>query len=398
MRNLERPHGPGAAGWLRRLRDEPIDTVSYVVETMGPRRATSLQEAQAAAHFDGRLRRAGLHVSADLFRTALLPGWDGALLAMLAGFGVLLSLAWPALALSVFVALGCLAFAPLLRGGAPLLSRERESQNIVGIHPAGTAQPRWRVVLLAPLDSPPQVGQRVHAWATQPGTLIGRVAAAVLLIALALAVLFDGRRVWWYAQWLPFVYLLVVAAIEAHVQRAPTSPGAINHAGPLGVALASAEELTALERVELWVVGVGAATRAHSGIADLLRRYPFDQRTTLFVGLEGIGSGALCYFTREGLLRNHAADALLVRAAADTDAADPLIDVEPRVYHGQTCIAHALHQAKRQALTIACLDATGHLPLHGSADDVPIAAEAETLERAVRFVAGIIRQVDALEV
>src|SRR5215216_677818 len=69
---------------LRRLREDPTDAVNRIAVEIGRRRPTSLGEAQAAAYLDGRLRRAGLRVSADAFRAAAGPGWDGALLGLLA--------------------------------------------------------------------------------------------------------------------------------------------------------------------------------------------------------------------------------------------------------------------------------------------------------------------------
>ena len=58
---------------LRRLREDPTDAVNRIAVEIGARRPTSLGEAQAAAYLDGRMRRAGLRVSADAFRAAYAP-------------------------------------------------------------------------------------------------------------------------------------------------------------------------------------------------------------------------------------------------------------------------------------------------------------------------------------
>ena len=50
---------------LRRLREDPTDAVNRIALEIGARRPTSLGEAQAAAYLDGRMRRAGLRVSAQ---------------------------------------------------------------------------------------------------------------------------------------------------------------------------------------------------------------------------------------------------------------------------------------------------------------------------------------------
>ena len=67
---------------LRRLREEPRDAINRIAGEIGARRATSLGEAQAAAYLDGRLRRAGLRVSAEGFRAPAGIGWDGVALAL----------------------------------------------------------------------------------------------------------------------------------------------------------------------------------------------------------------------------------------------------------------------------------------------------------------------------
>src|SRR5829696_964557 len=106
---------------LRRLREDPADAVNRIAAEIGARRPTSLGEAQAAAYLDGRMRRAGLRVSADAFRAAAGPGWDGALLALLAGIGCVFYywLPWPSLALAVWNL--ALATVALLQPGPPLL-------------------------------------------------------------------------------------------------------------------------------------------------------------------------------------------------------------------------------------------------------------------------------------
>src|SRR5918911_1400757 len=147
----------GVRQFMRRLREEPLDAVSRIAGEIGPRRATSLAEAQAAAYLDGRLRRAGLRASADPFRAPSSIGADGLLIALLALVSVALYY-WLPLP-SLFMALWSLVIAvvALVQPGMPLVARRRPSQNVVATR--ATAQsPRWRVVLLAALDSPPAIG------------------------------------------------------------------------------------------------------------------------------------------------------------------------------------------------------------------------------------------------
>src|SRR6266498_673029 len=267
--------GPQPGSLLRRLREAPQDAVNRIAGEIGARRATSLGEAQAAAYLDGRLRRAGLRVSADAFRAPAGVGWDGLALAVV-GF---------------------------LRPSNQFLTHKRPSQNVIATR-ALEAAPRWRVVLLAPLDTPPATRQIVRRLSAGMQLLLGRMIACAAITVLALLAFFgpfEVRLLLWYAQFVAVAYLIMLAVLEAWQLRAPATAGAANHAGALAAMLESADTLNTLTQTELWAVALGA-TDSGAGLADLLRRYPFDPLMTLFIGLESIGSGLLSYVTREGRL------------------------------------------------------------------------------------------------
>ena len=383
--------------YLRRLREDPLDTVGRIAGEIGPRRATSLGEAQAAAYLDGRFRRAGLRVSADPFQAPRANGADGLLLALPAVVSVVLYYRLPLP--SLFLALWGLVIAVVMlrRPGAVLLARRRPSQNVIATRATGAA-PRRRVVLLAPLDSPPVMERLVRLLAGDARAALGRVAAFGLLVLFAALAMLPGpleiRHAWWYAQFAPTGYLLLLELLELRMFRMPATQGAVNHGGALAVLLASAEELSALERTELWVVALGA-TSSGAGLDDFLRRYPFDREMTLFIGIEAIGAGALSYVTREGVPRMRPADPWLLQLAAAADAADPLIDAEPRPCRRERTISRQLLRAGQRALTIACLGADGMPPYYGSSGDTPAVIDVQTLDRAMRLVVGLVRQIDA---
>ncbi|HEX9372834.1 MAG TPA: hypothetical protein VF897_17610, partial [Roseiflexaceae bacterium] len=350
------PSGVQPGSLLRRLQEDPREAIDWIAGDIGARRATSLGEAQAAAYIDGRMRRAGLRVAADAFRAPAGVRWDGLLLALLAVAGVALYywLPLPSLALAGWN----LATATMgwLQPGAMPLTRKRPSQNVIATR-ALNGTPRWRVVLLAALDSPAASGRLARQLTAGARPLLGRVIASALIVVLALLALLalplELRRALWYAQMLPAAYLAILAGLDLWVARAPTTPGAANHAGALAALLESAGALSALEQTELWAVALGA-TSSGAGLSDLLRRYPFDREKTLFVGIESIGGGRLSYVTREGLLPQRPADAQLLRLVAGADAADPLIDAEPRPYISEPTLARALPRDRR-ALTIVGL-------------------------------------------
>ena len=377
---------------MRRLREEPLDAVGRIAADIGPRRATSLAEAQVAAYLDGRLRRAGLRVAADTFLAPVSVGWEGVLLGLLAAIYVPLYYWFPFPAL--VLALWSLAIAGWRAARpVPLLARLRSSQNVIGTY-ARSQPPRWRVVLLAPLDSSPIMGRWICRLTDGWRSLIGRAVACGLLALCTLVGLIDIQRLWWYFQFVPLVYLVTLALVDIYLMRAPGSPGATCHAGAIAVMLASAEALTNLQQTELWAVGLGA-TSSGAGLTNLLVRYPFEQNNTLFISLEGLGSGRLSYITRAGLFQEQAADPLLLRLAAATDAADPVIDIEPRVNGDNPTLVEALQHKGWRALAIACLDANGTIPYRASPNDIPDVIDPTILDRAVRMVIGLVHQIDA---
>jgi hypothetical protein len=382
---------------LRRLREDPLDATGQIAGEIGPRRPTSLGEARAAAYLDGRLRRAGLRVSADPFHAPRSSGADGPLLALPALVSVALYYRLPLPSLALTLLSLALAAVLLWRPDLVALARKRPSQNVIATR-ASSSAPRRRVVLLAPLDSPPAMSWPVRLLTDDVRPQIGRTAAYGLLALLALLALpsdlsFEVRRALWFAQFVPTAYLLLLATLELWLLRAPATPGAVSHAGALAVLLTSAEELSVLERTELWAVALGA-TNSGAGLDDFLRRYPFDQEMTLFVEIAGIGVGNLSYVTRQGVLRERPADARLLQLAAAADAADPLIDAEPRAYRRERTIAARLLRAHRRALMITCLGDDGETPYRGSLGDTPEVIDGPTLDRAMRLVAGLVRQID----
>lgn len=391
-------HGLPFRQGLRRLREDPIEAVEQIALTIGPRRATSLEEAQAAAYVDARLRRAGLRVSADPFLAPASVGCDGIMLGVLAllCFALFYWQPLPALALACWGT--AMSLWRLRHPEGPLLSRRRSSQNVIGTR-AVAQVPRWRVVLLAPLESPLRMGPLTRWLGMGDRAVTGRAIAYLILTCCALAALstrsVDIQRLWWYAQALPTAYLLLLAAIEVSCLRAPATPGAINHAGALATLLTAAEELNDIRSVELWVVALGSSSTG-AGMLDLRRRYPFEHDRTLFVSLEGIGSGNLAFVTREGSLQTRPADPLLLRLAMAVDADDSLINVEPRPYRSGTTIAGALRRDSWRSLAIVCLTPEGCIPYYGRADDTPQVVEAELLNRAVRLVTGLVRRIEAL--
>lgn len=372
-------------------KDDPFEVVHHLVTTIGVRRATSLEEAEAAAYIDGRMRRAGLFVSATAF---LAPSHQGhrSLLLFLPAIAAALLTGWlpfPSFLLSVWVAF--LTTVDMLFFRLPTCTPNGNTQNIVGTCEAeGT--PRWRVVLLAPLDSP---GNGDWQWFSNQHAVvpIGRLVATWLIPIFALGMLLVPVTLWWYAQSVPVAYLLVTLVAQL-LPAGGADHGSKGGAGALAGLLAAAEQLTTLKSIELWVVALGATTTSERGIHDLLARYPFEPTETLFLALEKIGDGELAYALHEGLMRRYPADELLIQLADAVCEQQPGWAIVPRPSTTITSLAMPLHKRGYRALT---LYTSNHAPYQEDRRSKTRDEErhAQVVATATQVVVAMVRHLDS---
>jgi hypothetical protein len=272
-----------------------------------------------------------------------------------------------------------LTIASVIQRGSPFIERRRSSQNVIATR-AASDERHHRLVLLAALDTP-TLPRRLSALLGGAAIPMIRAIAALLVLGFGLIGMFDPQRLWFYLQFLPALYLIASAALDALGKRGFWAPQSADSVG-LAVLLASCEALDELLHTELWAIGLGAST-SRAGLADVLRRYPFDPATTLFIGLEGLGNGEPVFLTHDGW-PGHQADpqilAIATQAATDLRIAIPALHATR-----QATIAASLMHESRRAITIACL---------GPGTATPTSAEA--LERATRLVIAMARAVDNL--
>jgi hypothetical protein len=120
-------------------------------------------------------------------------------------------------------------------------------------------------------------------------------------------------------------------------------------------------------------------------MVHLLERYPFEA-DTCFINLHHMTAGQPVYVTREGLLRERRSDRRLLALASQADAVDVTINAEPRRLRLHTQAAVLLRQG-RCAITISSQPET-----HGF-----VRPDPGTLERCVKLVVGMIREMDQEE-
>lgn len=381
------PRDPDRAVLVRRaLQDRLLETLRYLADEIEVRRVGGLGEAQATGYVAGRLQRAEQQATVMSFRTptarigamvaAIVLGAAASLLPVLVPQRTLVGAA------VLLVCIAAVLFWAEIEGPALLahLLGRRTSQSVVGVRAAvaGSDRTRLRVVLTAPLDGAPHLPPRGVL------LLVLEVLAFVALILIWLIVtMFLPLR--WVLLTGACMLVVMVVVIVASQWRRRLQP-AIAGAGELAVLIAVAEELGELQRVELWTVAVGAGSVGDTGMRRLFERYPFPT-DTFFVNLHQMTTGQPVFVTREGVLREVRSDRRLLALASEADAADVTINAEPRQLRARTLAALPLRRGY------------GGISISSHPDTRDVAnPDPGTLERCVRLIVGMIRQLDSEEV
>lgn len=377
------PATPSRAGGVRRaLPDRILETLRYFSDEIELRQAGGLGEAQAAGYVAGRLRRADYAAAVQSFRTGAGERLPLGLLTLLASACGVAAIAYPLTVVIVAALVGVLLALLLvlaeLEGPEPLrrLLRGKTSQSVVAGRAATGKNASTRVVILAPLDGPPQPA-------------LGRQGVVLLLgLLIAEAVGVIGVLAGGGAAWRSFVgicgSLIAIVGVWLLVRRLlPTPLPAIHGAGELTTLLMLAEELDPLQTIEVWIVALGGSSVGHESIRALIERYPFAPGDTYVINLHHISAGQPVFVTREGVLRERRSDRVLFALASDADAADIAIDAAPRRLRQRT-LAHSLMQRGFRTITISS---------HSMSSSYT-SPDATTIERCVGLVVGMITRMD----
>lgn len=373
---------------IHRHRENPMEAVSKIADEFGARPVTSFAEAQTAAYVGSRLRRAGMQVWTDPFRTSPPTGSGSFMVALVAISVVILWGINPAYAFAsavVACVLALLSASPRIRH---LGIHDRESQNVIGIQPA-LKPPTRRVVLLVPLDShqPPDPISSFEA-------RIGATVALLTIMGIELIAPLDIPVVVRFLLLImPVAYIVVASIAELWVRSQPHSRGAVSYAGSLAAVLTAAEDVGRLSHTEIWTVGLGGGTTG-AGLAELMRRYPFDAQATFFIGIEGIGRGTLSYIVRDLNERLRSADPLLIELVTEATLG---VNAEARIAAFNSLV-RPLTRAKRRTIGIACLDQHGRVPLQGTHKDTVESVNPALIEQTARLIANTIRALDPLTI
>lgn len=366
------------------------DIVHVIANEIGMRPAGSHAEAKTASYIASLWQMADVLHWSDAFVVPPRPQSTTVIVAVMSMIVTLVALVNPPLALFVAIIGAGIAFWPVYRDVPVARGRRDSSQNVIAIRKTKTP-PRRRVVCIAPLDTFrtmdrfSQPRQRFVAMVVQLGLVLLAALDPNPLVSIPLA----GFNIAWLGL-IVTIYLGFAAMAEQRLRQLPTR-GAVSHAGALAVLARVMDELDDLRHTEIWAVATGAGSTS-AGISDLMQRYPFDAKSTFFVGLSGLGRGTLSYVIHDQYDRDRAIDPLMLEIMAELQ---PYIEIDART-HKQPSVLRPLMRQQRRCIDITCVDDAGYVPLQGTPQDIVDAVSMSMLERSVRVCTMMIRAIDAL--
>lgn len=178
----------------------------------------------------------------------------------------------------------------------------------------------------------------------------------------------------------------------------PTVEGANSNASGVAVALELARQIAAdpLPEHDLIIIFTGAAERLNAGIEAFLNQYAPPKAESAWIVLDSVGVGSPIYVQRGGLSAftdvrpGPQVTAVAVRASRERPelriAGRPLTTLDE---------SSALRAHGYEALRIAAVDTTGHVPNWNRTDDTTHALNPDTLTRTTEYVRALLAGLDA---
>jgi Zn-dependent M28 family amino/carboxypeptidase len=173
-------------------------------------------------------------------------------------------------------------------------------------------------------------------------------------------------------------------------------PGANDNASGVATALRLSERHGgSLENFDLWLLFTGAQESFGLGMREFVRgrRRQLARRNTVFMNLDELGAGRLCYSRREGLLFTLRSHPQLFALSGEVAEDDPEAGARGLTLRAASDGATA-RAAGYPAITLCARNALGYVPDHHLPSDTPERVDAEALERAFRFCSELIERLD----
>ena len=149
-----------------------------------------------------------------------------------------------------------------------------------------------------------------------------------------------------------------------------------------------------LQNTQVWFIFEGAEETDHAGAIDFLRRHGADLREASFISLEGVGSGAIVYLTRQGICTSYRPTPELLSLAETVASKHPELDFHPAEMPIEDDV-RTLRERGYHAIGIAgCDPYTGVLPYWHRPDDTPDKVSDATMQQAAKIVVACLEALD----
>jgi len=374
--------------------------VEALAREIGPRGTGTKGEEQAAHYVREQLQKLGLAANEQRFLAVGDMNWFPISAALMALCGTMIYpwagwTRWLGALLAGLAAV--LLWWAIVRADSPIrfLLPRVPSRNIVA-RIAPKREARRRAVVLSHLDS----NRCRLAWCAGKARTIKYGSIATLAVYSANGLLyFLGAATGWHWPYLasfPGAFYVLATLIVLIVDtRRPYSPGANDNAASVAVNLGLAERLTKdpLEKTEVFLAFTGAEEVDHRGLKVLLKEHT-ELREALFIDLEGVGGGELCYLAQEGLIKHYRPDPELVALVEEMAKRRPDLKVKP----GVLLVVDEVQTLRRLGYRAICLAGrdpqTDSLPYWHTCEDTLEHVSAAALGRAAEFVWEMLQEID----
>lgn len=140
---------------------------------------------------------------------------------------------------------------------------------------------------------------------------------------------------------------------------------------------------------EIWFVAIGSDTELHDGAKAFVEEHKHELRGAMFVEVESLGLGELCYATEEGQFRRIKASSRIKRFTRDATEATGI--ALGKVSTRADSITTTIQKAGFQALHLMGIE-DGLPALKGSADDILENVDDLTFEENINYLMELMKQ------
>ncbi|MFC2083090.1 M28 family peptidase [Candidatus Bipolaricaulota bacterium] len=382
-----------------------MDHVRHLVETIGPRGSTTVEEKKASVYGGEQLEGMGLRPKMETFcsaRSAWLPAalfWS---LVLVSGF-LFLGGGRIRIVTSLILSIGGLV--------SMLLEVSLRSNPLRWVLPKGQSQNVWtrieaeedaheHVALVAHLDTHrTPLAFSSDRWVRWFEKLvpIGIAFAGLLIVTFALGIV-------WPVSWLrivaigPMLVAFGMLLLTLQADFTAYSPGANDNASGVGVVLSLAGKLAGdpLKHTAVWIVLTGCEEVGCYGAEDFIRRHRAELGQGAWISVDTVGSseGAPVFLSQETFLATAKSDPELLDVARNVSARCPDLGAHEITMKGAYTDGAIGAKHGLRVLTFESHQTSGTLSDWHRPTDTVENVSAECMQATEAFLSEFLRELD----